>query len=134
MPDENLETVLHQEMNRRLLYAVDEENPNNPILAGYMSFEDNHVAEMSNGGQPCRYVIRVIVKPAYRGNGITEAFYEYLVNISSELPGFGVRTWTTNYAHRKILDRCGFIKDGLIKDDRGPAIDTIYYWKQITDL
>lgn len=130
-PEENLNGVFQKELGRKLVYAVDEENPSSPILAGYLAYEDGHVAEMSNGGCPCRYVIRVIVRPDYRGQGIAGRLYERLVCISDGLPGFGVRTWTTNHAHRKALDRCGFVEDGVIKDDRGAGVDSIYYWKSL---
>lgn len=130
-PQENLDGVFRKELERWLLCAIDEEDSENPVLAGYMSYEDDHVSEKSNNGLPCRYVIRVIVRPEYRGNGITDALYARLAQLSKDVPGFGVRTWTTNHTHRKVLERCGFVKDGVIKDDRGPGIDSIYYWKPI---
>ena len=80
--EENLQNILTQERTRQIIYALDEDDRNDSTVVGYLSFEDGHVAPQSNGGLPCRYVIRVIVDSAYRGNRIADGFYKVLAQLS----------------------------------------------------
>ena len=40
------------------------------------------------------------------------------------------RTWSTNYAHTKILDFFGFEEMARLVGDRGNGIDTVYFSKK----
>ena len=102
----------------------------NGCLAGFMSFRAHHICEDVGDNVPTIYVTTVIVDPAYRGKGLTDLMYSKLLQIakSREIP-VSTRTWSTNYAHLRILARLGFYELLRIQDGRGPGIDTVYYRK-----
>jgi ribosomal protein S18 acetylase RimI-like enzyme len=69
-----------------------------------------------------------VVSPKARGKGVTTALYQKLFTEYEKVNIF-TRTWSTNFAHIKILGKYGFEVIKILKDDRGIGIDTVYFKK-----
>ncbi len=96
-------------------------------VIGFMSFKRNYICrEISPEYLPNLYITTVIVHPMCRNRGVTNQFYETLLNKFREYHIF-TRTWSTNYSHTRILLSHRFFEHRRIKDDRGDGIDTVYY-------
>ena len=97
-------------------------------VVGFMSLKKNYVCEeIPPSHSPNVYVTTVIVHPHYRRHGITNGFYHHLFKKF----GWGnvfTRTWSTNLSHIRILSSLKFYEHCRLEDDRGPGIDTIYYY------
>ncbi len=99
-------------------------------LLGFMSFRRNHICEDIHNDAPTVYVTTVIVAPIHRGKALTECMYHKLLELVREYSlSVSTRTWSSNYAHIKILSRLGFYELLRIQNGRGPGIDTVYYRK-----
>ena len=57
---------------------------------------------------------------------VNQSGYSYLFEKYSDRPIF-TRTWSTNLAHIKILEKFGFSEHLRIKNHRGENIDTVYF-------
>lgn len=57
--------------------------------------------------------------------------YAYLFSAYKNANIF-TRTWSTNFAHIKILQAFGFETVKVLKNDRGSGIDTVYFKKEKT--
>lgn len=103
--------------------AIDDDH-----VIGFMSLKKNYVCEeIPPAHSPNVYVTTVIVHPHYRRHGVTNSFYHYLFKKF----GWGnvfTRTWSTNLSHIRILSSLKFYEHCRLEDDRGPGIDTIYYY------
>lgn len=101
-------------------------------LAGFLSFRPGFHLPNVPKMKPYHYVTTVIVRPAFRGNRVTQRMYENLLATARELnQGVATRTWATNEAHIRLLHQLGFAEIHRIPDDRGPGIDTVYFAKDI---
>ena len=100
------------------------------MISGFcFSYKENYsCAEISPKELPNIYISTLIVSPNARGKGVTKALYGKLFSEYENINIF-TRTWSTNIAHIKILEKYGFKVIQVIKDDRGNGIDTIYFKK-----
>ena len=64
-----------------------------------------------------------------RGKGLTQKMYDFLFNNLYANSNIFTRTWSTNFAHLKILTKFGFELIKTIPNDRGENIDTVYFAK-----
>ena len=97
-------------------------------VVGFMSLKKNYVCEeIPPSHSPNVYVTTVIVHPHYRRHGITNGFYHHLFKKFGSGNVF-TRTWSTNLSHIRILSSLKFYEHCRLEDDRGPGIDTIYYY------
>ena len=98
-------------------------------LIAFVSYKENYSsAEIHKKELPNIYISTLIVSPSARGKGVTKALYGRLFSEYENVNIF-TRTWSTNIAHIKILEKYGFKVIQVIKDDRGNGIDTIYFKK-----
>lgn len=96
-------------------------------VVAFMAFKKNYVCEeIPPLYSPNIYITTVIVHPAFRNRGITNAFYR---KVFSKFGNYNIftRTWSTNHSHIRILSSLKFCEHCRKKDDRGLGIDTIYY-------
>ena len=97
-------------------------------VVGFMSLKKNYVCEeIPPSLSPNVYITTVIVHPFYRHHGITGSFYQHLFKRFGCVNLF-TRTWSTNLSHIRILSSLKFYEHCRKEDDRGPDIDTVYYY------
>ncbi len=99
-------------------------------VVGFLSFRHGYASELLERYSPSNYVTMVIVERGYRRRGIATAMYsELLHNLPKKLrlPYVTVRTWSTNYASVKLLEKLGFRRVAVVEDERGRGIHTLYY-------
>ena len=98
-------------------------------LIAFVSYRENYACDVIGETElPNVYISTLVVNPAYRGRGVTTALYNELFSHYSSSDIF-TRTWSTNVAHIKILQKFGFDCIKTIKNDRGDGIDTVYFKK-----
>lgn len=98
-------------------------------LISFVSFKENYTcSEISENELPNIYLSTLVVSPKARGKGVTTALYQKLFTEYEKVNIF-TRTWSTNFAHIKILGKYGFEVIKVLKDDRGIGIDTVYFKK-----
>ncbi len=99
-------------------------------VLGFVSYIENMVSDMIDEKfLPNIYISTVLVRESARGMGLTGKAYAYLFDVLFPNRNVFTRTWSTNVAHIKILERFGFSELKRIPDDRGKGIDTVYFYK-----
>ena len=97
---------------------------------GFMAFKLDHTCEQIGSETfPNFYATTCVVHPDTRGRGLMRGFYETLISLFPDRGGY-TRTWHTNYAHLKILDRLGFSEIARLPNHRGPGLDTVYFYRK----
>ncbi len=118
-----ISAYLNEMLGQKILACIEDDK-----LVGFVSFKENYVCD--NIPQDCLpniYLSTLIVSAKARGKGITTRMYDCLFNeIYREVSVF-TRTWSTNIAHIKILQKFGFAEIARIKNHRGEGIDTVYF-------
>ena len=100
------------------------------VLLGFVSFKSDLVnAVIGADTLPNLYICTLLLAPAARGKGVTAKMYAHLFDTLYPNVNLFTRTWSTNAAHLKILDRFGFSLIKRIENDRGKGIDTVYFGK-----
>lgn len=116
---EYFDALMHQSF---LLVEKDSE------VVAFMSYICNHRLEIGKEKEiVVNYVSTIIVDKAHRSNGLTQLLYQKL--FETEEGRVATRTWSTNAAHLRILEKLGFEKVRTMENDRGNGIDTVYYVK-----
>lgn len=97
-------------------------------LCGFVSFAKDLVYEsVPEISLPNIYIGTAVISSALRGRGTLTAAYEYLFNtLFADLCIF-TRTWSTNAAHIRVLEKFEFEKIKTLPNHRGYGIDTIYF-------
>lgn len=118
--DDGVVRYFHGLKQQKLLAATE-----NDHLLGFVSFRENFTSEKISK-LPNIYISTVLVSPEARGRGITGKMYETLF---AEYEGTSVftRTWSTNAAHIRILEKLQFETLCVLKNDRGQGVDTVYF-------
>ena len=99
-------------------------------LLGFVTFKLDLVnAVLGADTLPNLYICTLLLSPAARGKGVTAKMYAHLFDSLYPSVNLFTRTWSTNAAHLKILDRFGFSLIKRIENDRGEGIDTVYFGK-----
>ena len=97
---------------------------------GFMAFKLDHTCgQISPDTFPNFYASTCVVHPDTRGRGLMRGFYETMIDRFPHRNGY-TRTWHTNYAHLKVLDRLGFSEIARLPDHRGPGLDTVYFGRK----
>lgn len=110
---------------QKILVAVEDEK-----LIGFVSFKENFINDKIDECElPNIYISTLLVAESGRGKGLTGKMYEFLFNEYEDSNVF-TRTWSTNYAHIKILSKFGFETITVLENDRGKGIDTVYFKKR----
>lgn len=112
-------------VSQQILAAVE-----NGVLLGFVTFKLDLVnAVLGADTLPNLYICTLLLSPSARGKGITQRMYAHLFDVLYPTVNLFTRTWSTNAAHLKILDRFGFSLIKRIENDRGEGIDTVYFGK-----
>ena len=99
------------------------------VLIAFVSYRENYTcAAISPKELPNIYLSTLVVSPKARGKGVTKALYNRLFSAYENVNIF-TRTWSTNTAHIKILQKYGFEVIKVLENDRGNGIDTVYFKK-----
>lgn len=108
-------------MTQEILAALEGES-----LLGFVSFRkdytDGRITE-----RPNLYISTLLLAPEARGKGLTMTLYDELFFRLYPNRSVFTRTWSTNTAHVKILNRFSFEEYHRIQNHRGAGIDTVYY-------
>ena len=97
-------------------------------LLGFVSYRLDHVSdEIADAELPNIYVSTLVLSESARGKGITKKMYSYLFSELYPERNVFTRTWSTNFAHIKILSYFGFSEMLRKENDRGEGIDTVYF-------
>lgn len=124
LQSDNITTYFEQLKNQRFAVVFEEGE-----LISFVSFKENYTcSEISENELPNIYLSTLVVSPKARGKGVTTALYQKLFTEYEKVNIF-TRTWSTNFAHIKILGKYGFEVIKVLKDDRGIGIDTVYFKK-----
>lgn len=119
-------TVYYEEMIKQqfvLAYMEDE-------VVGFMTFKEGYECDALSAFGPSLYITTVCVRKEKRGLGIMKALYGTMEQQVSKLCGcnhISTRTWSLNEAQIHELSKRGYEKLCVLKDDRGPGVDTIYF-------
>lgn len=116
-----------EDMGDECLLALHNNN-----VVGLMSFRDNYrLRYISSTGI---YIDTLCVSHDMRCVGIGWLLYKSLENIAREreCKAISTRTWSTNDAQVHILTKRGYNIINVIRDDRKPGVDTLYYSKNIS--
>ena len=92
---------------------------------GFMSFKIDYDCPQSPGF-PNLYASTCVVSPQARGKGLMQGFYEKMMAVFPTHSIF-TRTWHTNFAHLRVLEKLGFSLVERLENHRGPGLDTVYY-------
>lgn len=104
-------------------------------MVGFMTFRTNYKYEkLGEEHNPSLYMTTACVKTAFRDHGIMNALYDQMEQEMTQkfsCPVVTTRTWSTNEAQMWMLPRHGYEQICVLKDDRGPGVDTVYFGKII---
>ena len=120
-------TVYYDEMIRQefiLAYADDGK------VAGFMTFKKNYCCDALQEFGTSLYITTICVKKSLRRHHVSSRPYDYMVSTATAAcgcPRISTRTWSGNKAHMEGLRHRGYRILEVLKDDRGPGVDTIYY-------
>ena len=93
----------------------------------FVSYKEDYTCpEIAPEDLPNIYLSTLVVSPKARGKGVTTKLYAKLFSEYESVNIF-TRTWSTNFAHIKILEKYGFEVIKVLENDRGNGIDTIYF-------
>ena len=123
---EDKPTVYYEEMIKQyFILAYDGEE-----VVGFMTFKKNYECDALKEFGISLYITTVCVRKARRGQGIMKALYQVM---EQEVPAqcgcnrISTRTWSLNDAQIHELTKRGYEKLAVLKDDRGPGVDTVYF-------
>lgn len=112
-------------MARENILAIFEDG----ALCGFVSFAENLENDVITE-IPNIYIGTAVISEKLRGRGTLSHTYDYLFSTLYPKHNLFTRTWSTNVAHIRVLDKFGFERIKTLKDDRGDGIDTIYFGKK----
>ena len=121
--EQGLLSYCNEMLSQIVLGAFEEDN-----LIGFVSFKENYTNDVIfDCDCPNIYLSTLILKKEARGKHLTQRMYDYLFNTLYADRSIFTRTWSTNGAHLRILEKFNFALIKTIKDDRGTGIDTVYF-------
>lgn len=99
-------------------------------VVGFMTFKEEYLCEPLLEFGRSLYITTVCVKKSYRGKKLLSRFYDYIENVvTKELhcDHISTRTWSLNVKQLNSLEKRGYEKISVLKNDRGNNVDTIYF-------
>ena len=121
--EQGLLSYCNEMLSQVVLGAFEEDN-----LIGFVSFKENYTCDaILENDLPNIYLSTLMLKAEARGKRLTQQMYDYLFNTLYADRSIFTRTWSTNIAHLRILEKFNFSLIKTIKDDRGAGIDTVYF-------
>lgn len=119
---EGIRSYYDQLQTQKVMAAVEGDR-----LLAFVSYIENYTGgPVTRADTPNIYLSTLVMRPEARGKGLTKKLYAQLFDACKPYPVF-TRTWHTNAAHIRILDFFGFETLAVLKDHRGPGIDTVYF-------
>ena len=109
-----------QLMTQKVMAAVEGDR-----LLAFVSYIENYRTDVVTQ-LPNIYLSTLVMRPEARGKGLTKQLYRQLFDTYSAGTVY-TRTWSTNFAHLRILEQFGFRLIKTLKDHRGKGIDTVYF-------
>lgn len=102
----------------------------NERCMGFMAFKTDYTCQQIGPDTiPNLYASTCVVHPDARGKGMMQRFYQTMIDRNPNR-SLCTRTWHTNYAHLKVLQKFGFSEIARLPDHRGPGLDTVYYLRK----
>lgn len=136
--DEYRDLILGQ---KNILVFVPAKNENaEDKLVAFMSFRHDcdirdFLSKDVKAGDKINYVTTIIVHPEHRRRGLTSKLYDYMESLlptSVHAKCVSTRTWHTNTAHNKLLEKKGYELTCTLHGQReydGNPYDTVFYCK-----
>lgn len=105
-------------------------------VTGFFTFRRDFVppplSELARPGLLGLYITTILVDAAQRRRGTARQFYRHFMSLYPDQDRLiSTRTWSTNASHIGLLEKLRFDGPVRLKDDRGPGIDTVYYYKHL---
>lgn len=103
-------------------------------VIGFLSFRPSYICDALKDFGRSAYATTMCVLPQWRGNHLMPRMYDCLEYSLPQLYGIhalSTRTWSLNHLHISYLKKRHFQEIAVLKDDRGPGIDTIYFGKYL---
>ena len=103
-------------------------------IIGFMTFKRDYLCDALELFGVSLYVTTVCVRKERRKQGVMKALYRCM---ESEVPEkrhcrrISTRTWSLNQAQLYELPKRGYQQLALLKDDRGPGVDTVYFGMKV---
>lgn len=119
--------------HQRFVLAVEGEE-----ITGFLSFRYDYVPEILSAqaaeGVLGLYITTIIVAAPHRRRGLAREFYRRLMALYSQRRRLiSTRTWSGNTNHISLLQKLSFDGPVRIPNDRGPGIDTVYYYTMLKE-
>lgn len=120
------------DMRRHPIVLAVDECENGERLVGFVSYIRDYRLDFID--KPVTYVSTICVDKRRRKQGTASMLYGRLEDIVRSRGGgvIALRTWSTNAAHCRLLDKLGYECVKRIPDDRMPHVDTLYFMKRIS--
>ena len=119
------------DMRRHPIVLAVDEGDDGERLVGFVSYIRDYRLDFID--EPVTYVSTICVDKRRRKHGTASRLYERLEDIVHSQGGgvIALRTWSTNAAHCRLLDKLGYGRVKRIPDDRMPHVDTLYFAKRV---
>lgn len=124
-------TYFREMVGQDFILAYEEETG---TIAGFMTFKRDYICEAMESFGHSFYITTVCVRKELRGRGIMKGLYHCMETEVPQLLGCSritTRTWSLNQAQLHELAKRGYRQLALLKDHRGPGVDTIYFGMEV---
>lgn len=125
------ETYFREMIQQDFILAYDETGK---TVTGFMTFKQNYICSALEPFGVSLYITTVCVRKELRGHGIMKALYKCMETQVPEACAcrrISTRTWSLNQAQLHELDKRGYHRLAVLKDDRGPGVDTVYFGMEV---
>ena len=103
-------------------------------MVAFLTFRPRYTCpELARFGES-NYMTTACVYPEHRGQGLVSRLYdivEYGLPEEQRTDYVTTRTWSTNAIQVHAFGKRGYGIAAVLKDDRGPGVDTLYYAKKV---
>lgn len=119
------------DMRRHPIVLAVDECEDGERLVGFVSYIRDYRLDFIDAS--VTYVSTICVDKRRRKQGTASMLYGRLEDIVRSQGGgvIALRTWSTNAAHCRLLDKLGYGRVKRIPDDRMPHVDTLYFAKRV---
>ncbi len=123
-PDREANLRAYYEMLLGQEFVLMKEKDQNKIpFAAFLSYVPKKWYEYTE--EYVAYMSTAIVLPECRGHKCLQRMYEVVFK-TSDYPA-ATRTWSTHAAQMHLLPKLGFRVVKVVRDDRGPGVDSVYF-------
>ena len=125
------ETYFREMIQQAFILAYDETGK---TVTGFMTFKQNYICSALETFGVSLYITTVCVRKEQRGRGIMKALYRCMETQVPEALAcrrISTRTWSLNQAQLHELSKRGYRRLAVLKGDRGPGVDTVYFGMEV---